>query len=210
MPLLSTLAVVGIVGLASFVRSAVGFGMGLIAMPLLGLVLDIPVATPMLALTGMAMSILIIGQDWRQVEWKSLRFLLAGALPGIPLGILLLKRLPAGPIRIVLGVIVILFALHGLLGKRRLPIGRSPAAAAVLGFASGSLSSGFNIGGPPLVAYASLQGWDPPVFRATLQGFFCSAGIAALGGHAIAGMWTQHVFTLAAGSAVKKLYWVNC
>ena len=43
------LAVAGIIALASFVRSAIGFGMGLIAMPLLGLVMEVSVATPMLA-----------------------------------------------------------------------------------------------------------------------------------------------------------------
>jgi len=197
-PLFSTLAVVGIVALASFVRSAIGFGMGLVAMPLLGLVLDVQTATPMLALSGMAMSILIVGQDWKHVEWRSLRHLLIGAVLGIPLGILLLKGLPPGPVKIVLGVVVVLFAIYGLFGRNRMPLRPTPITAGLLGFVSGSLASGFNIGGPPVVAYATLQRWDPPVFRATLQGYFLVAGIVSLIGHGVAGLWTIDVAKLAA------------
>ncbi len=197
MPLGTTLIVVAIVGAASFIRSAVGFGMGLVAMPLLGLVLELRTATPMLAISGMAMSIMIIGQDWRHVEWKSLRYLFAGGVFGIPIGILLLRGLPPEPIKMLLGVTVILFAVHGLFGRDRLPLRSTPLTAGVLGFASGALSSGFNVGGPPLVAYFTLQTWDPPVFRATLQGYFFIAGAVSLVGHGVAGLWTVDVALLA-------------
>jgi uncharacterized protein len=196
MNLIEALAVAGIIALASFVRSSIGFGMGLIAMPLLGLVMDISVATPMLALSGMAMSIVIVGQDWKQVEWKSLRFLLAGAILGTPLGILLLKKLPPEPIKYMLGAIVILFALHGLFGRKKLPFHPSPAVGLSLGVVSGAFASGFNIGGPPLVAYGAMRGWEPAVFRASLQAYFLIAGMVSLIGHGAAGLWTKTVFWL--------------
>jgi uncharacterized protein len=195
---IEVLAIAGIIALASFVRSAIGFGMGLIAMPLLGLVMDIAVATPMLALSGMAMSIVIVGQDWKKVEWKSLRFLLVGAILGTPIGILLLKQLPPEPIKYLLGAIVILFSLHGLFGRKPLPFRPSRTVELALGFVSGTFASGFNIGGPPLVAYGAIRGWKPSVFRASLQAYFMIAGIVALISHGAAGLWTTTVFWLAA------------
>ena len=195
---LVVLAVAGIILLSSFVRSAIGFGMGLIAMPLLGLIMNISVATPMLALSGMAMSLVIVGQDWKEVDWKSLRFLLAGAILGTPVGVLLLKQLPPEPVKMLLGIIVVLFSLHGLLGRKPLPFRPSRPLEFTLGLISGTFASGFNIGGPPLVAYGAIRGWTPSVFRASLQAYFMIAGLVALISHGAAGLWTKTVFWIAA------------
>jgi uncharacterized membrane protein YfcA len=47
--------------------------------------------------------------------------------------------------------------------------------------------------GPPLVVYATLRGWTPEHFRATLQGYFLPASAAGLFGFWVAGLWIPDV-----------------
>ena len=49
------------------------------------------------------------------------------------------------------------------------------------------------MGGPPLVVYATLRGWTPEHFRATLQGYFLPASAVGMCGFWIAGLWAPEV-----------------
>ena len=196
MTLHATLAALGVLFLASTVRSALGFGMGMVAMPLLGFLIEVKQATPVLALLAMVMSIVIVGCDWRRADWRSLRSLVAGSLLGIPLGVFLLARAPQEPIVNALACVVILFALFRLVWRRPLPIRPNMGWDLSLSFLSGSLGAAFGIGGPPIIAYASLREWDPPTFRATMHGLSLATGVFVLAGHGAAGLWTADVVRL--------------
>src|SRR5579884_3839565 len=84
------LAVVGVVFLATLVRSAFGFGEALVAVPLLAFVIPVPVAVPLATLLSVTVAGLILLQDWRHVHARGAWWLVAATLPGIPLGLLLL------------------------------------------------------------------------------------------------------------------------
>ena len=47
--------------------------------------------------------------------------------------------------------------------------------------------------GPPLVLYGTMRRWSPQHFRATLQGYFLPAGIVAMAGYRLSGLWTPIV-----------------
>ena len=188
--------VLGALFLASTVRSAIGFGMGMIAMPLLGFVIDLQAATPLLTLLAFVMSIIIVGRDWRKVDWRSLRSLGAGLVLGIPVGVIVLARAPREPILNALACVVIVFAVFRLFWRRPLPLRPNLGWDLSLGFLSGSLSAAFGIGGPPLIAYAMLRDWDPPTFRATMHGLSLATGVFVLIGHGAAGLWTPDVLRL--------------
>jgi len=47
--------------------------------------------------------------------------------------------------------------------------------------------------GPPLAIYATLRGWTPAHFRATLQGHFLPASAAGICGFWAAGLWVPEV-----------------
>ena len=85
-----------------------------------------------------------------------------------------------------------------MFGRKPLPFRPSRTVELTLGIVSGTFASGFNIGGPPLVAYGAIRGWKPSVFRASLQAYFLIAGLVALMSHGAAGLWTKLVFWLAA------------
>jgi uncharacterized membrane protein YfcA len=190
------LAVAGIVLAAAFVRSALGFGDAVIAMPLLVALLGLRTATPLVAFMGPTIALLILARHWRKGDWKVSARLVGSSFAGIPIGIYLLTRLPEGPLKIALGLIILLYGLFGLLRPGlRIRNERVPLPYLV-GFMAGILGGAYNTNGPLVVIYGRLKGWPPERFRATLQAYFLPAGIFILLGHGAAGLWTGEVIRL--------------
>src|SRR5580704_16194639 len=100
------LHVVLVLFLATLVRSALGFGEALIAVPLLAFVMPIEVAAPTAVLVSITIALIVVIQDWRHVHVKSAGWLILSTLVGIPLGLLMLKTLPEAVVEGILGVIV--------------------------------------------------------------------------------------------------------
>jgi uncharacterized protein len=178
---------------AAFVRSAVGFGDAVVAMPLLAMVLGVRTATPLVAFVGPTISLLILAGSWRKVEFKAAGRLIAATLLGIPVGIYGLARLPEAPLKIALGLIILLYGVFGLARPRAKLKHEKAWMPWALGATAGVLGGAYNTNGPPVVAYGMLRGWPPESFRATLQGYFLPTGLAILAGHGIAGLWTAEV-----------------
>lgn len=189
-------AAVGIIFLAAFVRSALGFGDAVIAMPLLAALLGLRTATPLVAFMGPTIAVLILARHWRKGDWKASTRLIVSSLVGIPIGIYLLTRLPEAPLKIALGLIILVYGLFGIL-RPSLRIRNEKAALPYLvGFVAGILGGAYNTNGPLVVIYGRLREWPPERFRVTLQAYFLPAGIFILLGHGAAGLWTHQILTL--------------
>ena len=188
----TTLLVLVILFLSTFVRSALGFGDALIAMPLLALVVGIQVATPLVAMGASTIAFTILLKSWRKVEIKDAWRLVLFTWIGIPLGILFLKAAPEFLVKSLLGILVIGFGLYNLFIPN-LPKLKTEKWAYLTGLVAGILGGAYNTNGPPVVVYGILRRWDPEKFRATLQGYFLPTGFAILITHGLAGMWTSQV-----------------
>jgi len=185
--------VIGVLFVAAFIRSAVGFGDAVVAMPLLAAALGLRTATPLVAFVGPTISLLILAKEWRKIEFKAAGRLIAATLLGIPVGVYGLARLPETPLKIALGLIILLYGAFGL-AKPGVRIEREARPVPwLIGWAAGVLGGAYNTNGPPVVAYGMLRGWPPESFRATLQGYFLPTGLAILAGHGLAGLWTGTV-----------------
>ncbi len=186
------LIILPILTLSMTVRSTVGFGEALIAMPLLTLAVGLDLAAPLVSLNSIVISGLILAQDRRQVQLGSVKWLLAGGVLGVPAGLLLL----AGPfdraIQLALAALLIAFSAFKLSRPTTWRL-QSDRWALPFGFAAGLLGGMFNTAGPPLVIFGTLRGWPPERFRATLQGFFLPSGVLVALGHGVAGRWTAEL-----------------
>ncbi|MCX6570189.1 MAG: sulfite exporter TauE/SafE family protein [Candidatus Aminicenantes bacterium] len=187
-------AVAGIIFVAAFVRSALGFGDAVIAMPLLAMVIGLKTATPLVAFMGPTISLIILARSWRGGDMKSAAKLIVASLLGIPLGIYGLARLPEEPLKIALGILILLYGVFGLARPGARIRNEKAWLPWLVGWTAGVLGGATNTNGPPVVAYGMLRGWPPERFRATLQGYFLPTGLMILAGHGIAGMWTGEVF----------------
>jgi uncharacterized membrane protein YfcA len=188
----TTLLVMGVVFVATVVRSAFGFGEALVAVPLLAFLIPVPVAVPLATLLSITVAGLILAQDWRHVHARSAWWLVLPTLPGIPLGLLLLTAVPAPLVKAVLAVVIVAFSGYCLLGRVKPRLANDRLAWA-FGLGAGVLGGAYGMNGPPLVVYGALRGWSPEHFRATLQGYFLPASAAGLCGFWAAGLWVPEV-----------------
>lgn len=188
-------AVVAILFAYTFVRSALGFGGALVAMPLLALVVDLRVATPLVGLVGFINGAGILLTDWHKADHRASWRLIVASMIGIPCGLLLLELVPEHLVKMILGVLLILYALYNLFTPG-LPAIQHNGLAYGLGFLAGVLGSAYNTNGPPVVIYGVLRRWPPNHFRATLQSYFFFTSIAIILGQALDGLWTRQVWQL--------------
>jgi uncharacterized protein len=195
----TTAAVLAVLFLATFVRSAFGFGEALIAVPLLSLIMPVDVAAPVAVLISVTVAIVVLAQDWRHVHLRSAGWLVLSTLVGTPLGLLLLTQVDGPIVKACLGTIIAGFSTYSLFKRHRAALSDDRSAWA-FGFAAGVLGGAYGMNGPPLVMYGTLRGWTPQHFRATLQGYFLPASLMSLAGYALAGLWkplVTHYYVMA-------------
>jgi uncharacterized protein len=186
----TTSYVLVVIFVATLIRSTFGFGEGLVAVPLLALRLPVNVAAPLAVLVSTVIAGVVLIQDRRHVELRSAIGLILSALPGIPLGILLLIRGNQHVVKLTLGILIIAFSIYSLTAGKTLRL-REDHYGWLLGcgFLSGVLGGAYGMNGPPLAIYGALRRWTPQHFRATLQGYFLPASLFGLIGYAALGLW---------------------
>jgi uncharacterized protein len=189
----TTFEILAVLFLATFIRSALGFGEALVAVPLLALVLPVQVAAPLAVLVSITVAVIVVIEDWRAIHVRSAGWLVFSTLFGIPLGLLFLKTVPESVVKAVLGAFIVTFALYSMAGHK--PRLESDRLAPLFGFTAGILGGAYGMNGPPLVVYGILRRWQPVQFRATLQGYFLIASMAGMAGYALSGLWTRTVST---------------
>lgn len=190
------LATIAIMFLAAMVKTTLGFGESLLAMPLLAMAIGLGAATPLVGFMGLALTLLMVGAHWRQIDLRATWKLLAAALLGLPFGILLVRAVPGAVGLRLLGLVLIGFGLFSLL-RPQIAVGLHPLWGYVFGFLAGVLGSAYNTSGPPLVLYSALRGWPPVQFRATMQSFFLPISVLIVGAQVASGLWTPWVLTAA-------------
>ena len=189
-----TAYVLAVVFIATLIRSTFGFGEALVAVPLLALRLPISIAAPLAVLVSVAMAGIIVLQDWRHVQLRSATGLILAALPGIPVGILLMAKGDEHMVKLILGLFIIGFSFYSLAAKTTPHLPRDhPRWLFGCGFLSGVLGGAYGMNGPPLAVYGALRRWAPQHFRATLQGYFLVASLVGLGGYWALGIWSGTV-----------------
>ncbi len=182
-----------IIGFSIFVSTTVGFGLGLIAMPLLLTVIPLETARPLMVLIGMTAQVFTVWRYRKGLRIGSLSLLAVAGVVGIPLGVYLLPLIPEDIALAALGVLIISYALYALIGPT-LPQLRWPGWAVVAGFTSGVISGAYNAGGPPVVIYGDARRWTPVEFKSNLQSFFFFKAIVLFVSHVTAGNFTRTVF----------------
>lgn len=178
--------------LAGFTQGISGFGAGLVAMPLLTLLLGIKAAVPLSMLNGLIITGILSFQLKPHIDWRKIMPLLLGSLPGIFIGALALQRLAADHLQLGLGAFITLYAVYSLTARPS-PRAISSHWGYVAGFLTGTISSVFSAGGPPAVIYVSLTNWPKDEIKATLSVFFFVGGIVTAIGHAVNGLTTASI-----------------
>jgi uncharacterized membrane protein YfcA len=203
-----TIQVLMVLFVATFVRSAFGFGEALVAVPLLALIMPVDVAAPVAVLISITVAVVVLVQDWRHVHVRSAGWLVLSTLVGMPLGLFLLTALPGRSIKACLGVIIVAFSLYSMLSRKRAAL-KDDKLAWAFGLGAGVLGGAYGMNGPPLVMYGTLRGWSPQHFRATLQGYFLPASLMSMTGYGLAGLWkpaVTHYYLMALPAVIVAIF----
>jgi uncharacterized membrane protein YfcA len=197
----SYLLILATLFVSTFIHSTLGFGQALIAMPLLAMVIELKTATPLVAFVLMTIAAVILLRNWRVVDLSAVWRLVLSSCFGIPMGLLMLKGVPEGQMKVFLGILVILFSLYNL-ANRHLKIidlhhvSDGSVLAYLFGFVAGVLGAAYNTSGVVITIYATLRDWSPDRFRSTLQSYFVFTGLFILVSHGLVGLWTPDVLRL--------------
>jgi hypothetical protein len=181
---------------AAFVQSCVGFGMGLIAMPLLAPRLGFAVASPMFSLIALAVEIVMLAQHRAEFRFDRVWRLAIPLAIGIPIGIAAQDVIDDRIAQVFLGLVVMGYALYALISPQ-LPRLAGRGWPFGLGFISGLLTGAYNTGGPPLIIYGTSQRWSPREFKASIQSLFVVSSLGVIIGHTLAGNLTVNTLRLA-------------
>ena len=170
-------SVIAVLTVAAAVQGSIGFGMALIAAPILVLIEPRLVPGPLMGST-LLLVVLIAVRDHAHADFKTVRWALAGYVVGAGAGASLLVRLDPAGFSIVFALLVLLAVLLSVLGVRVRVRRRSAMAAGTLGGFMGTTTA---IGGPPVALV--YQHVEQDQFRGTLATYFIvsnSVGLTAL------------------------------
>lgn len=187
--------IAAILFLAAFTQSLSGFGVALIAMALLPTLIGMQMSIALVALVGFLVNLGVLIRYWRSLQIKTILPLIISSWVGVPLGILLLRRLDEALTLPLLGIIIAGYALYALLGLK-LPALNGRGWAYGAGFFGGFFGGAYNTPGPPVILYASCQDWKRDVFKGNLQAFFIQVGVIVVIGHWASGSFTPEVWSL--------------
>lgn len=195
---------------ASLVRSTLGFGESLIAVPLFLFFLPVEVAVPLSVMLSIIIALVIVVQDHSKIHFHSAKWLIIYAIMGIPLGILILIYANEYLVKIGLGILIILYSLYSLFGKNAFVLKQDHKLwLFVCGFLSGIFGGAYGLNGPPLVIYGNLRRWKATYFRATLQAYFLPTSLVGFIGYYYKGFVTPEVnryFLIALISTIPAIF----
>jgi len=177
-------AAVPAVLLFGIAKGGFGGGLGVVAVPLMALVVSplqaAAVLLPILCLMDLV-GLRVYRGRWL---WPELRILVPASMLGIAAGALLFGFMSAAAVRIIVGVVAIVFTLHYVYSTRRKPDSALPPFPPSVGIAAGA-AGGFtsfiaHAGGPPISMYLLRRPLDRTDFVATTVLLFAAINYVKL------------------------------
>jgi len=176
-------AAFALVAIGSCVQASVGFGLGLIAAPMLYLIHPPLVPGPLMA-SSFALTLLIGFRERRAIDFVGLGFAFAGRIAGTLAAALVWVNLPSENFDFLFAGLVLLGVALSLSNLRFDP---NPANATAAGALSGFMGTLSSIGGPPMaLLYQRASG---PRIRGTLSGHFAIGALVSLAALAVIGRY---------------------
>jgi len=182
--------------LGGFVSGFSGFAMGIVVS---GVWLHIitPVQTAALiagyGLLTQGYGIAKLRHEW---NWQSIWPLTLGTALGIPIGVMLLTHINPAAVRTGVGVLLVLYAMYGLLRPPIGPLKIGAPADIAIGIANGLIGGLTGLGGIISTISCQLRGWSKDKQRAVFQPVLFAAFVIISISQFVAGSYTAETVKL--------------
>jgi uncharacterized membrane protein YfcA len=199
MSVLGFCTVAGVIMLASALQASIGFGIGMLAAPVVALV-DPALIPGTLIMVAALITLIVVVREREHIDLRGTGWALVGRVPGTIAGALLLAMLPERALTIMLAGVVLLGVAFTSTGWIPAPRRRNVVLA---GATSGVLGTATAIGGPPMALV--WQRNEGARLRGTMSGFFLVGSLmsmAALAATGAVGAHTMRTFALLIPAAV--------
>ena len=173
----TSLVVAAILFAAAYLQSATGFGLALVCMALVPLVLPVDEAITYVAAASFIVNFFVIFANRSGLSWRHALPLSLGMGLGIPVGYFLLHALDGEWVVRSLGVILMLISVAEFFQTRFAKFVIPERSGVFFGLFGGVLAGAFNVGGPPVVAFAYSMRWSKIETVAILQTVFITGGL---------------------------------
>jgi len=183
---------VAVVFAAYVLRGATGFGAGVVAIPLLALIMPLTVVIPVITTLGIVASLGQSVQEFRHVDWRALRGLALPSVVGLALGLWLFASLDQAFLVKAFAAFIIVYGFWGLLPRR--PAWRlAPGALAVAAGGSGGLVATLfgGMAGPFYAIYLRALALDKRRFRASMSSVLLCLGLVRAAGYGSLGFFDR-------------------
>lgn len=197
--LLPPLLFVILVFFSAFQQTLSGFGFALLLMPIATIIFGLRTASSLVALIAITLYTINLFRYKHALNARQVLRLGTAAAVGVPIGVWALINLNEVIVKLLLGLLLIGYALYSLANPVGLRVG-SERWGYLAGFLGGCLGGAYNVPGPPIIIYGSMRAWEKDEFRAILQAIFLVSGSLTVAIHLIAGRVTSDVLILYAFS----------
>jgi len=178
-------AVTAVMAASALLQGAVGFGLGLIAIPFL-IYLDLRFVPGPLLVAALTMHVLVLRRDRSGIDSSGLTALLGARLLGTIPAAMLLAWLPPESTKVLLAGIVLAGALMSVMHSGGPP---NRVVLFIAGLISGFMATAAALGGPPVaLVYQRESGLR---LRGTLAAYFIIGTVVSLLALTIAGRFTR-------------------
>lgn len=170
-----------------------GFGgaLAVISVPMMALVMPPTQAAAILLPILVVMDMLVVKTYWGVFDRRALWLLLPGALVGVGIGYFSAEAMNDDYMRILIGVLSLVFGVQSLLGLKGLSSSEHNAVSGGLfGSLAGFTSFSIHAGGPPLTMYLMPKQLSPLMFAGTAGIFFAVVNIVKLPPYFALGQFT--------------------
>jgi hypothetical protein len=177
---------------ASMARGYSGFGFSALLVASWSLVTGPARAVTLALVMEVIASLLQAFSVWKEIPWKRVGLLVAGAAFGTPAGVWLLAHVPEAQMRLAIALFVLIAAI-ALLAGLQLKKKAGSAGTAAVGVASGVANGAVAMGGVPVVLFLAADGDSPARIRAATIAYFFLLdlmGLAFLSGQGLLGPGT--------------------
>ena len=158
-------------------HGSMGFGMGLVAAPLLVLINPELIPGPMLC-AGVILTLMITVRDRSSADLRGVKWLLLGRVPGMVLGALAVMWLSTTGLAVVFACAILSLVTVSVAG---VSLPRTNPALFGAGAMSGLMGTTIGVGGPPLtLVYQRSSGREIRGTLAPIQSFGATTSLGAL------------------------------